>query len=92
MVSPELLEILRCPENHAALRLAPDALVAGLNAQIASGALQNRAGQIVKDPLQHGLLREDGLMLYPVRDDIPVLLLEEGIPLTETSTGQTIAG
>ena len=31
------------------------------------------------DALEAALVREDGTLVYPVRDDIPVLLREEGI-------------
>jgi uncharacterized protein YbaR (Trm112 family) len=35
----------------------------------------------VKDPGQEGLVREDGKVLYPVDDGIPVMLVEQSIPL-----------
>ena len=33
------------------------------------------------EPLDGGLIRADRKMLYPIREDIPVMLIEEGIPL-----------
>jgi uncharacterized protein len=35
----------------------------------------------VAENLDGGLLRADKKILYPVREDIPVMLIEEGIPL-----------
>ena len=36
---------------------------------------------MVADKLDGGLLRADKKILYPIREDIPVMLIEEGIPL-----------
>jgi uncharacterized protein YbaR (Trm112 family) len=41
----------------------------------------NRGGQLMSEAVSEGLVREDGAILYPVRDDIPVMLIDEGIPL-----------
>jgi uncharacterized protein YbaR (Trm112 family) len=49
-VSPELLEILVCPDDHAPVRL--------VNGD--SGLKCDRCGRV-----------------YPIRDDIPVMLIEE---------------
>lgn len=81
-LSADLLEILCCPEDRTPVALAPDDLIARLNADIARGALKNKAGAVVQEPMQAGLLRKDGAVLYPVRDDIPVMLVEEGIVVT----------
>jgi uncharacterized protein YbaR (Trm112 family) len=35
----------------------------------------------VIEPIEAGLVREDAQYLYPVRDDIPVMLIGEGIEL-----------
>ena len=38
-------------------------------------------GAAVERTLEAGLVREDGLIVYPIRDGIPVLLIDEGIRL-----------
>lgn len=81
MVDPQLLEILCCPETRQDVALAPAATVESLNRQIEAGTLRNRAGEPVREKLDAGLLRADGKVLYPVREDIPVMLIEEAIPL-----------
>ena len=81
MIDAELLKILCCPETHQDLRLADQSLVENLNTQIAAGALKNRSGQPVSEKLEAGLIRSDGKFLYPVRQDIPVMLVDEAIPL-----------
>ena len=77
----DLLAILCCPETKQPVALAEPALIAQLNAQIDRGAVTNKAGQMVTEKLDGGLIRADRKILYPVREDIPVMLVEEGIPL-----------
>ena len=36
---------------------------------------------MVGKPITEGLVREDGRILYPVEDGIPVMLVEESIEL-----------
>jgi uncharacterized protein YbaR (Trm112 family) len=83
MIDPELLKILCCPETHQDLRLAEPAMVEKLNQQIAAGALKNRIGQPVQEKLDGGLVRADGKFLYPIRGKIPIMLVDEAIPLAE---------
>jgi uncharacterized protein YbaR (Trm112 family) len=80
-MTPELLQMLRCPETQQALALAETALVDRLNAQVITGELRNRAGQPVTVKLDAGLMRADGKVLYPIRRNVPVLLVDEAITL-----------
>lgn len=80
-IDPQLMEILACPEDKSPLHLAGEELVAKINAAIAAGKISNRGGNPVSEPIAEGLVRKDGNWLYPVRDDIPVMLVEEAIPL-----------
>ena len=81
MVDQELLDILVCPETKQPVRPADADVLARLNIAIARGSVKNRGQQPVTEPVREGLLREDGLFLYPVRDDIPIMLIDEAIPL-----------
>ena len=81
MVHPELLKILCCPETHQKIGLADAALVQRVNEQIAQGKALNRAGKPVTEKLEEGLVREDGKLIYPVRQGVPVMLIDEGIVL-----------
>ncbi len=81
MIDAELLKILCCPETHQELRVADQALIDKLNRQIAAGTLKNRAGQPVPEQIDGGLVRADGQFLYPIRRNIPVMLVDEAIPL-----------
>jgi uncharacterized protein YbaR (Trm112 family) len=81
MIDKELLDILVCPENKTRLTLADDQLVARLNEAVDAGRLNNRAGQPVTQRIDGGLVREDETLLYPIVDGIPVLLIDEAIPI-----------
>jgi uncharacterized protein YbaR (Trm112 family) len=81
MIDEQLLEILACPEDKSPVHLADDALVRDVNAAIAAGRVTNRGGGAVTEPIDGGLVRADGKWLYPIRDDIPVMLVEEALPL-----------
>ena len=81
MIDQDLLKILACPETHQPLTEATAEVVAAANAKIEGGA-KNRGGKDVEGgKLEAGLLRQDGKVVYPVRDGIPVLLIDEGIEL-----------
>jgi uncharacterized protein YbaR (Trm112 family) len=81
-LSQALLNILACPETKQTLTLADSALLTRLNDRIQQGQLTNRRGTAVTEPLGGGLVREDGRYLYPIRDDIPIMLIDEAIPLS----------
>lgn len=81
MIDKDLLQILACPESHQPLDEADAALIAKLNERIAAGQAKNRAGHEVREKLESGLVRQDGKILYPIREGIPVLLIDEGLPI-----------
>ena len=83
MVDASLVAILACPETHQPVHVADEATVAKLNAAISAGTVKNRDGESVGEAIQAGLIRDDGAYLYPVRDDIPVMLIGEAIPLAD---------
>jgi uncharacterized protein YbaR (Trm112 family) len=83
MISSELLKMLVCPENQSSLDVAGKELIARLNRAIALGQLRNKAGQKLEKPLCGGLLRKDQNVLYPIMDDIPMMLVDEGILLDQ---------
>lgn len=80
LIDPALLDILCCPETKQAMTLLDAASLDVLNRKIANGELQNKGGTLVKEPLDGGLIRSDKKVAYPIREMIPILLIEEGIP------------
>jgi len=81
MINPDLLEILCCPETHQGLEMAEPALTEKLNERITAGDLRSRAGEVVQEKIDGGLVRADRKYLYPIRRDTPILLTGEAIPL-----------
>jgi uncharacterized protein len=80
-MTEDLLKILCCPETHQSVTAADSGLIARLNEQIKAGQLKNRGGKLVSAAIDGGLVREDRKFLYPIRGNIPVMLIDEGIPL-----------
>ena len=81
MIDQQLLDILACPETREAVSPADEALIERINRKIDAGQVVNRAGEKVTEPVDGGLVREDGRYLYAIRNDIPIMLVEQAIPL-----------
>jgi len=81
----DLLAILCCPETKQAVALADEQLIQKVNGAIERGTLKNKAQKPVTEKLDGGLIRSDNKILYPVREDIPVMLIDEGILLDQVS-------
>jgi|TARA_B100001250_G_C19239645_1_gene545921 uncharacterized protein YbaR (Trm112 family) len=77
----KLLEIMCCPETHQRLAKAGTELVDDLNKRIQAGTLVDRVDEKVAELIDGGLIREDGKILFPIRQDIPVMLIDQGIPI-----------
>ncbi len=83
VIEKRMLDILVCPDNKTPLSPADEQLLARLNRAISAGQIENRGGHPVDEPLQDGLVRQDKTLLYPIIDEIPVLLTDEAIPLEQ---------
>ena len=80
-VPTDLLALLRCPETRQSLARADAVLLTALAARRKGGTLHDRTGRRVEEEIVAALVREDGKVAYPVRQGIPVLLVDAGIPL-----------
>lgn len=77
--SDELLTILACSVTGERLRLmAPDE-VSSLNEAIAAREVSKRGGALAIDPLDAGLVADAAKVVYPIVNDLPYLLPEDGI-------------
>ena len=81
MIDSELLKILCCPETHQELRVAEPEVINKLNQQIAAGGLKNRGRQLVTEKIDGGFIRADKKFLYLIRQNIPVMLVDEALPI-----------
>jgi uncharacterized protein YbaR (Trm112 family) len=76
-----LLDFACCPVTRSPLEPVPAELLARINARIDAGTLKTVTNAPVSEPLTAGLMTRDGRLAYPVRDDIPILLEDQGIYL-----------
>ena len=84
MISEDLLKVIACPETKQDLVVAEDEIVQKINDLIESGELLNRSKQKVTEKIDSGLIqKEDKKYLYPIRDEIPILLIDESISLED---------
>lgn len=85
MIDKDLLAILCCPETKQPVTVADSHLVDKLNEAVARGGLNNKGKKLVSERMDGGLIRADEKILYPIREGIPVMLIEEGIPLDQVT-------
>ena len=78
-IDRKLLEILVCPTTKVPVKLLGRDRLATLNRCIESGEVHYADGSRVSGPLSDALITDDGRTLYPVEDDIPVMLEENAI-------------
>jgi uncharacterized protein YbaR (Trm112 family) len=83
MVQQALLDILCCPETKEDVSLVTGKEIEGINQKIEAGTLKNRGGEVVTEAIDSGLVRSDKKYLYPIRQDIPIMLINEAIPLED---------
>lgn len=84
-INQELIDILVCPETKQSLTLAGADEVASINQRIVRRKLATRQGAPVTEPIDGALIRADRQYFYPIRDDIPVMLIDEAIALAGDS-------
>lgn len=82
-VDGKLLEILCCPVSKTPLRPLEKSRLEKLNRAIKAGEVQYVRGEKVESPLREALITEDSKVIYPVEDDIPILLENHGIGTTQ---------
>ena len=78
-----LLTILQCPISKKGLNILKKDQLAKINSAIEGGTLMNHGGILIVEQLDAALITDDGKRIYPVIDDIPVLLEEESISLEQ---------
>jgi len=82
-IDGKLLEILCCPLSKSPLSRLQRSRLEKLNRAIAAGQVVQIDGGAVSEELREALITENGKVIYPVIDDIPILLSERGIGTTQ---------
>ena len=83
MLDPQLLALLVCPETQQDVALALPDEIARINAAIGRGQVRTVAGAVVDQSVEAALIRTDRRVAYPIRDGIPVMLVAEGLDLSQ---------
>lgn len=86
MIEAGLLDILACPATRRGLRRLSADKLARLNELIARRSATYVDGDVVDEPLSAALVTDNGTIIYRIDDDIPVLLVERGIPARQIET------
>jgi uncharacterized protein YbaR (Trm112 family) len=77
----KLLDLLVCPATRQPLALLDKPGLEALNRAIAAGSVARTDDTPQTEPVREALITRDRKTLYRVDDGIPVLLIEEGIPV-----------
>ena len=80
MIDWKLLEILCCPKTKVPVEMLSEDTLKVLNDHIGRGEVKTVDGSKVDTPIAAGLITEDGKTIYRIDDDIPIMLIDEGIP------------
>jgi uncharacterized protein YbaR (Trm112 family) len=83
MIAKELLDVLCCPETKEDVSVVESSMVDKINSQIAVGKVKNRSGKPVSEKIDGALVRKDRKFLYLVREDIPIMLIDEALPMAQ---------
>jgi uncharacterized protein YbaR (Trm112 family) len=83
MLDPELLALLVCPQTHQDVTLATPEEIARLNEAIRLGHVTTTGHKEVIQPLEAALIRIDRAIAYPIKEGIPVMLVDEGLMIAE---------
>jgi uncharacterized protein YbaR (Trm112 family) len=77
----KLLDLLVCPATRQPLALLDKPGLEALNRAIAAGSVTRTDDTPQTEPVREALITRDRKTLYRIDDGIPVLLIEEGIPV-----------
>ncbi|NOT89224.1 MAG: Trm112 family protein [Lysobacter sp.] len=77
----KLLDLLVCPATRQPLALLDKPGLEALNRAIAAGSVKRVDDTPQTETIREALITRDRKTIYRIDDGIPVLLIEEGIPV-----------
>ncbi len=77
-MNSEIYEILCCPDTKQSVSELDADRVKEINTKIAAKEMKCVSGKFLKEKIDTALVREDGAVAYPVRNNIPIMLIQEG--------------
>jgi uncharacterized protein YbaR (Trm112 family) len=80
-LDPGLITLIRCPVTKSTLAPASTSIIEKLNKQIEARAVVNQIGQTVDLNLDGGFINENRSLLFPIRDEIVILSVDQAICL-----------
>lgn len=80
-LEPEFLQMLRCPKTRKPMRMATESELRHLNRRIADKQLVDASGRARELTVVAGLVPEGEPLLYPIEEGIPILLIDDALPL-----------
>ena len=88
-MNEKILKLICCPSSKKQLKILDEESLTNLNHAISAGLIKNNQGKILKDKIEQALITEDYELAYIVRDDIPVLLENESIKMSQLENRKT---
>tara|TARA_B100001109_G_scaffold119662_1_gene97529 strand:+ start:269 stop:538 length:270 start_codon:yes stop_codon:yes gene_type:complete len=88
-MNEKILKLICCPSSKKQLKILDEESLTNLNHAISAGLIKNNQGKILKDEIEQALITEDYELAYIVRDDIPVLLENESIKMSQLENRKT---
>ncbi|TWU16477.1 Trm112 family protein [Allorhodopirellula heiligendammensis] len=89
IITPNILQMLRCPAGGGALVLADRQLIERVNAAISDGTARDQLDARVDEPIDAGVVNTARNRLYPIRDNITTLIADDAIRIDNLGAGQT---
>jgi uncharacterized protein YbaR (Trm112 family) len=81
-MKPELVDLLRCPVSKAPVRLATLEELREINRLALEGKLVTRGGTRIREAFGECLVCDETKACYPIRDGLPVMLVDESFAFT----------
>src|SRR5690554_6374989 len=78
-----MTHVYRCPQTHQALGELDADILRKVNEAVRAGALKNHAGETIQKIIAGGLISADQASIYPVRDGVPNLLIDDRIAFND---------